>query len=47
MRKVAVETVLRQATEDDVTELATLNKRLVVDQGSRNPMKEYEPKARG
>ena len=32
-----MEIVLRQATEDDVTELATLNKQLVVDQGSRNP----------
>lgn len=43
-----MEIVLRQATEDDVTELATLNKRLVVDQGSRNPytISEYEDRFR-
>ena len=43
-----MEIVLRQATEDDVTELATLNKRLVVDQGSRNPYtaSEYEGRFR-
>ena len=40
--------VLRQATEDDVTELATLNERLVVDQRSRNPYtaSEYENRFR-
>ena len=39
---------LRQAIEDDVTELATLNKRLVIDQGSRNPYtaSEYENRFR-
>ena len=43
-----MEIVLRQATEDEVTELATLNKRLVVDQGSRNPytIPEYEDRFR-
>ena len=43
-----MEIVLRQATEDDVTELAMLNKRLVVDQGSRNPYtaSEYEDRFR-
>lgn len=43
-----MEIVLRQATEDDITELATMNERLVTDQGSRSPYtaSEYENRLR-